>query len=111
MSSTTAEFSTGKASASTRALDSTSGADVHHFGKSSPLGATVTASGVNFSLFSRTATSVELLLFDREDDSSASRVISFDSSDNRTYYYWHKLVPGIKAGQLYGYRVTGPVDP
>jgi isoamylase len=33
-------------------------------GRSSPLGATVTDGGVNFSLFSRSATSVELLLFD-----------------------------------------------
>ena len=34
-------------------------------GNSSPLGATVTSEGVNFSLFSRTATGVELLFFDR----------------------------------------------
>ena len=37
-------------------------------GRSSPLGATVVDGGVNFSLFSRTATGVELLFFDREDD-------------------------------------------
>jgi len=37
-------------------------------GLSSPLGATVTANGVNFSVFSRRATSIELLFFEREDD-------------------------------------------
>jgi len=79
-------------------------------GSSSPLGATICDGGVNFSLFSRTATGVELLLFDREDDAKASRVIPFDPIANRTYYYWHAFVPGLKQGQLYGYRVQGKVD-
>ena len=39
-------------------------------GSSSPLGATVTEGGVNFSVFSRTATSMELLLFDSPEDAS-----------------------------------------
>jgi len=39
----------------------------------SPLGATVQPGGVNFSLFSRSATGVELLLFDRDDDAAGSR--------------------------------------
>ena len=38
-------------------------------GRSSPLGATVVPGGVNFSLFSRRATGVELVFFDREDES------------------------------------------
>ena len=29
----------------------------------------------------------------------------------RSYHYWHAFVPGITAGQLYGYRVDGPCDP
>lgn len=41
--------------------------DVESTGRSSPLGATVVAGGVNFSVFSRGASAVELLLFDRED--------------------------------------------
>ena len=45
-----------------------SSASPETIGRSSPLGATVVDGGVNFSLFSRTATGVELLLFDREDD-------------------------------------------
>ena len=51
-------------------------------GKSFPLGATVGDSGVNFSLFSRTATGVELLFFDRDDDAMPSRVVQFDSVTN-----------------------------
>ncbi len=79
-------------------------------GKSAPLGATVADGGVNFSLFSRTAAGVELLLFDR-DDGAPSRAIRLDPAANRTYHYWHVFVPGLRPGQLYGYRVEGPSDP
>ena len=63
---------------------------------------------MNFSLFSRDATSVELLLFDRVDDASPSRTVTLDPRLNRTYHYWHVFVPGVGPGQLYGYRVAGP---
>ncbi|HUO08978.1 MAG TPA: glycogen debranching protein GlgX [Phycisphaerae bacterium] len=79
-------------------------------GSSSPLGATAVDGGVNFSLFSRTATGVELLLFDRVDDSRPSRSIRI-GPDARTYHYWHTFVPGIGAGQIYAYRVEGPWNP
>src|SRR5262245_62710940 len=74
-------------------------------GSSSPLGATVVDGGVNFSLFSRSAERVELLLFDREDDAQPSRVIPVESITNRTYHYWHVFVPGLNVGQIYAYRV------
>jgi glycogen operon protein len=80
-------------------------------GGSSPLGATVVDGGVNFSLFSRTATGVELLFFDREDDARPSRVVRIDPATDRTYHYWHAFVPGVRPGQLYGYRVAGPSAP
>ena len=80
-------------------------------GQSSPLGAAVSDGGVNFSLYSRDATAVDLLLFDREDDARPARVISLDPFVNRTYHYWHVFVPGVQSGQLYGYRVYGPFDP
>src|SRR5262245_8138147 len=76
-----------------------------------PIGATVADGGVNFSLFSRTAEAVELLLFDREDDSRPARIIRLDPAVNRAYHYWHTFVPGVRSGQLYGYRVHGPNDP
>src|SRR5258708_7462283 len=80
-------------------------------GRSSPLGASVSEDGVNFSLFSRSATGVELLLFDREDDVRPARIIPIDPAMNRTYHYWHVFVPGVEAGQTYGYRAQGPYDP
>jgi len=80
-------------------------------GQCYPLGATVLPGGVNVSIFSRDATSVELLLFDRVDDVRPARTIPLDPKVNRTYHYWHAFVPGIGQGQLYGYRVAGPSNP
>jgi isoamylase len=79
-------------------------------GRSSPLGATVVPGGVNFSLFSRHAAGVALVLFDRKDDAKASRVVNLDPVANRTYYYWHTFVPGVGPGQIYAYRVSGKSD-
>src|SRR5262245_12632753 len=80
-------------------------------GQPAPLGSTVRDGGANFSLFSRTATGVELLCFDREDDAKPSRVVELDPVANRTYHYWHTFVPKVKAGAIYAYRVHGPVEP
>jgi glycogen operon protein len=76
-----------------------------------PIGATVADGGANFCLFSRSAEGVELLLFDREDDARPARTIRFDPAADRAYHYWHTFVPGVRPGQLYGYRVHGPQDP
>jgi glycogen operon protein len=67
--------------------------------------------GVNFSLFSRSATGVELLLFDDEEAARPSSVIRLDPARNRSYNYWHVFVPGLVAGQIYAYRMEGPVAP
>jgi isoamylase len=80
-------------------------------GRSFPLGASLVAAGANFSVFSKHATAVQLLLFDRADDLCPSRVIDLDPHTQRTYHYWHAFVPGVEAGQLYGYRAHGPFVP
>src|SRR5262245_11508231 len=67
-------------------------------GTSSPIGATPGPDGVNFTVFSRHATGIELLLFDGVDDRRPSRVISIDPVANRTYHYWHVFVPGVTSG-------------
>jgi glycogen operon protein len=72
-----------------------------------PLGATVATDGVNFSIFSRSASAVELLLFASVDD-PAPLVIPLDRRTHRTFDYWHAFVHGVGTGQLYGYRVHGP---
>jgi glycogen operon protein len=76
-----------------------------------PIGATVVDGGVNFSVFSRRARGIELLLFDAADDSRPSRVIALDPGVHRTYHYWHAFLRGVKAGQVYGYRANGPFEP
>ena len=80
-------------------------------GRSSPLGATIVDGGVNFSVFSRNAAAIELLLFELKDDPRPSHVIPLDPVISRSYHYWHAFVPEIQPGQLYGYRARGQFDP
>jgi len=80
-------------------------------GTSAPLGATVEPGGVNFSIFSKRATAIDLLLFDHVDDAGPARAIQIDPSTNRTYHYWHVFVPGVQPGQLYGFRAHGAFEP
>ena len=79
-------------------------------GNSFPLGATVVGDGVNFSVYSKNASKVELLFFDSVDAARPSHILSLGRQRNRTYHYWHAFVPQILPGQLYGYRVYGPID-
>ena len=76
-----------------------------------PLGATVYPEGVNFSLFSKNARSVELLLFDDVNSAQPAKTISLDADRHRTYHYWHVFVPGLKPGQIYAYRAYGEFVP
>jgi len=80
-------------------------------GRSYPLGATLINGGANFSVFSRSAASIDLLFFDRVDEARPSRVIPIDPLENRTYHYWHVFVPGVEPGQIYGLRAYGPFEP
>jgi glycogen operon protein len=80
-------------------------------GSSAPLGATVCSGGVNFSVFSKSATLVELLLFDAENTAKPVKVIPLDADRHRTYHYWHVFVPDLKPGQIYAYRAYGPFAP
>ena len=79
-------------------------------GQPHPLGATVDKEGVNFSVFSRNATTVELLLFARQDDVQPIQIIKLDPPTNQTFFFWHVYIRGLKAGSLYAYRVDGPQD-
>jgi hypothetical protein len=77
-------------------------------GRSFPLGATVTGDGVNFSVFSRQASRVDLLLFNNASATHPARVIELDPRTHRTYHYWHVLVPGIRPGQITRIVPTAP---
>lgn len=77
-------------------------------GKPYPLGATWDGEGTNFALYSENATAVELCLFDRPYDAESCEQIAL--RDN-TKPVWHAYLPGVRPGQLYGYRVSGPYAP
>ena len=64
--------------------------------------------GVNFAIFSEHADQVELCLFDAPD---AGRETARIPLPERADFVWHGYLPGIRPGQLYGYRVSGPYDP
>jgi isoamylase len=74
-------------------------------GLPSPLGATPDGSGTNFAVVSQPAEQVTLCLFD-----AGGRQTSLALPEVH-HGIWHGFVPGIGAGQRYGYRVTGPYDP
>lgn len=80
-------------------------------GSSSPLGATVDPAGVNFSVFSKNATLIELLLFGDKDAAGPASIIPLEPNRYRTYHYWHIFVPDLKPGQIYAYRAHGPFAP
>ena len=73
-----------------------------------PLGATFDGEGVNFALYAENATEVELCLFDQPKGAKENQKIKLTE---RTHHVWHVYIPGLKAGQFYGYRVSGPYDP
>jgi len=76
-------------------------------GRPHPLGATWDGAGVNFALFSKHATRVELCLF----DSKGRRVLHTVELRERSDFIWHAYLPEARPGQLYAYRVHGPQEP
>ena len=75
-----------------------------------PLGATITERGVNFSVFSRHATGVTLVLF-HEDASAPAQEYVLNPVENRTGDIWHIHVSGVDSSFQYAYRADGRHDP
>ena len=73
-----------------------------------PLGTKWDGEGVNFALYAENATGVELCLFDTKDAQHESHRLKIEE---RTHHVWHAYVPGLRPGQLYGYRVYGNYHP
>lgn len=76
-------------------------------GTAQQLGAILTDEGVNFALFSEHAKGVLLVLFDSPDGPPVEEI----RVENKTDNVWHVFVHGLKAGQLYGYKVDGDYNP
>ena len=79
-------------------------------GHRNPFGAHPDDGGVNFSIFSRHATQVELLLYRHSDNPEPFQVISLEPEVNRTFFSWHVYVEGLSVGFWYVWRMDGPDD-
>ncbi len=75
-------------------------------GRPWPLGATWDGLGVNFALYSRHATQVDLCLFN-EKGREVERIRLPEYTDE----IWHGYLPDARPGLRYGYRVHGPYAP
>jgi glycogen operon protein len=84
---------------------------VADIGKALPLGSSLAHDGVNFSIFSRNATAITLILFESADPASRWREIPLDKRGNKTGNVWHCFIKGLGAGACYLYRVDGPYFP
>ncbi|MEI7786451.1 MAG: hypothetical protein WCK08_18825, partial [Betaproteobacteria bacterium] len=78
-----------------------------HLGRAWPMGATVDGAGVNFAVFSAHAEGVDLCLFSADGLRETARI----AVSERDGDIWHIVVKGLKAGELYGFRVHGPYNP
>ena len=76
-------------------------------GNSYPLGATWTGLGINFAVFSRHATRMQLCIF----DSAGRREVHRYDMPERTGEIWHGYLPDAMPGLVYGFRAYGPYEP
>ena len=72
-----------------------------------PPGATVEPGGVNFCVFCRHATRVELLLYESAESAEPFQVVVLNSEENRTFYFWHVLVEDLPLRSCYTWRAYG----
>ena len=77
-----------------------------------PYGAILHEGGVQFVVFSRSATAMRLLLYDNGRRSRAEPKSSTSTpTRDRWGDIWSIFVPGIGPGQLYHFQADGPFDP
>lgn len=76
-----------------------------------PYGAIPIDGGVQFVVFSRSATAMRLMLYNNVDDAEPSEVIHYDADSDRWGDIWSIFVPGLSPGQLYHLQADGPFDP
>ena len=76
-----------------------------------PFGAAVVDGGVQFSVFSRNATAMRVLLYKKPTDPEPYRTIDFDASADRWGDVWRLHVPKLRAGTLYHFQADGPWEP
>jgi glycogen operon protein len=75
-----------------------------------PPGATPRDGGVNFCVFGRHATRVELLLFDGPEAPDPFQVVALAPETNRSFHFWHVFIEDLPLGTCYAWRMDGPND-
>lgn len=80
-------------------------------GQTYPSGANPNPGGVNFSIFSRHASSMELLLFKHADSKKPFQLLELKKETNRTFYSWHIFVIDLPVGTWYTWRIDGSNEP
>ena len=83
----------------------------HQFMHALPYGALLHEHGVQFNVFSRSATAMRLLLYNNVNDPEPCDVLEFDSDTDRWGDVWSLFVPSLSTGQLYHLQADGPFDP
>jgi isoamylase len=76
-----------------------------------PYGAISEEEGVQFVVYSHTATAMRVLLYRRPSDREPHRIVEFNPATDRWGDIWSIFVPGLKPGQLYHFQADGPYDP
>ncbi len=71
-------------------------------------GVHLTDEGALFTVFSRQAERLWLLLFDDPRDPHPAREVELRREEHRIGDVWHVYVPGVRAGMGYVYRAAGP---
>lgn len=82
-----------------------------HLAHTLPYGAILREDGVQFVIFSRSATGMRILLYREVEDREPFEIISLNPHDHRWGDVWTVFVPGLKAGQLYHIQADGPYAP
>lgn len=76
-----------------------------------PYGALLRDGGVQFVVYSKSATALRVLLYQRVTDREPNRIIEFNRDTDRWGDIWSVFAPGLKPGQLYHFQADGPFEP
>jgi isoamylase len=76
-----------------------------------PYGAILRDDGVQFVVYSKSATAMRVLLYDHVTDREPTRSVDFNLDNDRWGDIWSLFIPGLKARQLYHFQAEGPFDP
>ncbi|MEX2167972.1 MAG: glycogen debranching protein GlgX [Pirellulales bacterium] len=84
---------------------------VFQFSYPLPYGAVLRDGGIQFVVYSKSATAMRVLLYNGVDDREPNRLIEFNPDTDRWGDIWSIFVPGLKSGTLYHFQADGPFDP